>query len=105
VTVLIRISEDFTDAPGGRHRADGEWSGEEFREDFLESHMGSPVGEEIVVDLDRTFGYATSFLEEAFGGLARVFGSQAVLSRLRFISTEDPELIERINTYISHSHE
>jgi hypothetical protein len=55
----------------------------------------------IEIDLDGTYGYATSFLEEAFGGLAREFSVEEVTSRIRFISTEEPELVDRIRSYIT----
>lgn len=97
----ISIAKQFTDAPGGRYIADGPYSGQLFRQQFLEPTFFKGE-EEIVVDLDGTFGYATSFLEEAFGGLARLLNSspEKVLKRVKFISNEDPALPERIQTYI-----
>jgi hypothetical protein len=44
-------------------------------------------------------GYATSFLEEAFGGLARETQDPAVLN-IRLISDEEPSLIEKILQYM-----
>jgi hypothetical protein len=95
----IKVSEEFTDSPGGRYIGKGEFSGEEFRKTFLESAIRD-TQEKVTVDLDGTFGYPISFLEEAFGGLARIFGVEIVLERLTFISQEDPLLIERIVGYI-----
>lgn len=66
---IINIAADFSRTPGGRYRTDGPASGEEFRESVL-----IPALEEnnsIVIELDGTRGYPSSFLEEAFGGLVR----------------------------------
>lgn len=94
----INIAKDFTDTPGARYKADGEFSGEEFRDSFLVVNFDKY--DLIEINLDGTEGYATSFLEEAFGGLARKFGSDKTLKKLRFISNEEPDLIEEINQYI-----
>ena len=101
--MIIKISEEFTDAPGGRHLSDGDYSGEKFREEFLEPAI-KDTDEMIFVDLDGTFGYPRSFLEEAFGGLARVFSKEVVKSRITFISNEDPGLIDKINEYIEDAY-
>ena len=55
---------------------------------------------EITINLDGTEGYATSFLDEAFGGLARKFGVERCLKRIKFISAEEPLLIEEIKNYM-----
>lgn len=104
--VAINISKDFTTTPGARYKVDGSFSGEEFREQFLEKHFQDPGdNSKIVVNLDGTEGYATSFLEEAFGGLARKYGKQRCLDRLDFISNEDKLLMVEIKKYIENCHE
>ena len=59
----------------------------------------------MLVDLDGTAGFATSFLEEAFGGLVRHEGiSAAELSRiLEFKSEEEPELIRDVWQYMKEA--
>jgi len=97
----INIIEDFTNIPGARHIEDGPFSGEAFRETCLEPCFANPAdNEEIVIVLDGLEGYPVSFLDEAFGGLARRHGSERVLRRLRFVSKENPLLIETITGYI-----
>ncbi|WP_041277842.1 STAS-like domain-containing protein [Desulfotalea psychrophila] len=97
----IIISETFTDAPGGRLRSDGPKSGEEFRNDFLIPVFDKLTeSEQITIDLDGCFGYATSFLEEVFGGLSREYGAKKVLEKLKFKSDEEPLLITEIQEYI-----
>jgi len=95
---VINVAEQFTDAPGGRYRKDGDFSGEEFREEYLEKLFN--MCETLTVILDGAYGYPTSFLEEAFGGLVRKYGRSIVRSKLKFISSEDPLLTERIHKYI-----
>lgn len=99
----IAIAQDFTRTPGARFKSDGGFSGEEFREKFLEPLFKPGMADEVVtIELDGTEGFATSFLEEAFGGLARQYGKDLCLRRLRFVSVEDPLLIDEINQYIAN---
>lgn len=65
----ISISKDFSEFPGGRYRKHGPYSGEEFRESILIPAFRSH--EKLVVNIDGTKGFPSSFLEEAFGGLLR----------------------------------
>jgi len=58
-------------------------------------------GEKLEIDLDGTEGYATSFLDEAFGGLARKYGKEKVIKSLVFISYEEPYLIDEIKSYMN----
>jgi len=97
----IRVANDFTDTPGGRYITDGDFSGEEFRIKYLEPRLEKC--DKITVVMDGAYGYATSFLEEAFGGLARIHGEQAVLSKLDIVSNEDPILLDRIKLYIKQA--
>ncbi len=97
----INIAQDFTDSPGARYYEDGDFSGQEFREKILK-----PIFEEhdkIKIILDGTEGYATSFLEESFGGLARIFEIKDVLEKLEFVSQEDESLIAEIIEYIEEA--
>ena len=54
----------------------------------------------IIINLDGTAGYATSFLDEAFGGLSRAHGKDLVIKKISFISFEEPYLIEEIISYM-----
>jgi hypothetical protein len=108
--VTINIAKDYTTTPGARYKKDGPFSGEEFREKYLEDHFkDSNSTYKVKIILDGTEGYATSFLEEAFGGLARKIksekSSEKSLERLEFISTEDELLIDEIKTYIKNANE
>lgn len=65
----ISIANDFSKYPGGRYYADGEFSGEKFRDELLIPMINKY--DTIEVNLDGTMGYGSSFLEEVFGGLVR----------------------------------
>lgn len=105
-TITISLATQFSCTPGARHRTDGAYSGEEFRETFLEPHFKDPKDDTILeVILDGVEGYATSFLEEAFGGLARVYGKEECFKKLKFVSKEDELLIDEIKSYIEKSDE
>lgn len=94
----INIVNDFTDTPGARYYDDGDFSGQEFRDKFIIPNFNNY--KKIQINLDGTEGYATSFLEEAFGGTARIFGIEETAKKLEFISREEPDLLEEIKEYI-----
>lgn len=98
--IKIKISTDYTITPGARYKKDGDFSGEEFRIKFLEPHFKNESSEEIEINLDDVEGYSTAFLEEAFGGLSRLFGPDVILKRIKIVSKEEPLLIEEIEEYI-----
>ena len=99
----IKITEIFSEIPGGRYKKDGQGSGEEFREKHLKPKFESlRKGEKLLIDFDGTYGYPPSFLDEAFGGLARILGSKEVLDKLEFKSDEEPSLIDEVIGYIKN---
>jgi len=96
----IDVGEHFTRYPAGRHRSDGRYSGEAFREDYL-----APALREhklVRVFLDGPIGYGSSFLEEAFGGLVRYRAvTKEDLDRKLILMSEDQMLVREICEYIS----
>ena len=56
--------------------------------------------DQLTVILDGGYGYATSFLEEAFGGLAREMRNSKIKDII-IISEEEPQLISKIQQYIT----
>jgi len=106
-TITIRVALEFSDTPGPRHRYEGPFSGEEFlevllRPAFLRAREASC---KILIDLDGGEGYPTSFLEEAFGGLAREFDPPVVNATLEFKSDEEPHLVNELRQYIAEARE
>ena len=98
---------EFSKLPGPRYRNEGDFSAEDFREHWLLPAFQKAVTSKrrLRVDLDGGYGYATSFLEEAFGGLARrqEYSPEIVLDILEFKSDEEPYLIGDIQRYIRES--
>jgi hypothetical protein len=85
----INIARDFSTKPVGRYRNDGPHTGEAFREDLLIPAL--ETGGDVVVVLDGTEGYPSSFLEEAFGGLLRSGRwSSAELSKRLHVRADTP---------------
>ncbi len=68
-TVRISVAKQFTKLPGARYIRLGPFSGEEFRQKFLEDPLRQ--GKTVIVELDGVRGYGSSFLDEAFGGVVR----------------------------------
>jgi hypothetical protein len=101
--VSIVIARDFSPTPGFRYISDGPKSGEEFRQLLLEPHFRPNASYPLLVDFDGVVGFATSFLEEAFGGLARIVDKETCLRRLEFKSEEDPLLIDEVISYIEEA--
>jgi hypothetical protein len=86
----IDIANEFSPVPSGRFLKDGNDSGERFREGLLLKAIKE--GGPIIIKLDGTAGYHSSFLEEAFGGAVRkgYISSSDFLSRL-VLEYEDKE--------------
>lgn len=103
-SITIKVC-NFSKTPGSRYRDEGEkaHSGQEFREDILEPNFKTALAknQKLLIDLDGTIGYGTSWLEEVFGGLARSWGKDKVLNILDFKSEEEDYLIDDIKQYIN----
>lgn len=103
-SIIINV-KDFSKTPGSRYRDEGTkaHSGQEFREDYLEPTFKKVINtsDTILVNLDGTIGYGTSWLEEVFGGLARKYGKNLVLEKLSFTSYEEEYLVDDIIQYIN----
>ena len=101
----VRVA-DYTTLPGPRYKCQGAGSGEQFREQRLRPAFDRArgAGETLTVDLDGVlYGYPTTFLEEAFGGLAREVGAAAALETLRPVSNAEPMLTTEIRQYIERT--
>lgn len=84
----VSVARDFTQHPGPRYRWQGDHSGEEFRAKLVEWLRQA---DRLIVDLDGTSGFGSSFLDEAFGGLIRDEGMRKadVISRIKIKSDMD----------------
>ncbi len=97
-TIYIK---DFSKFPGPRYASLGEYSGEVFRDQYLIPALKEG---DIAVDLDGVFGYGSSFLEEAFGGLARKGVSKEKLTKLKeHLICNDNSIINEVRNYIDEA--
>ena len=96
---VIEVAKHFSDVPAGRFFTDGPFSGEAFRENHLRPALEK--GGVVVVELDGSEGYGSSFLEEAFGGLVRnnYFTTKDLRARLH-LTSDDRSLVEEVWRYI-----
>lgn len=99
----INICNDFSDTPGGRYKNEGSFSGEEFRETILlpEYEKIENTSEQLEINFDNCFGFATSFLEEAFGGLVREHKKMNTFRKYIIISNDDETIPKLIEKYIT----
>lgn len=100
--VNINIAQEYTKTPGGRFIKEGQFSGEDFREKILKPRYKEAIEEDtkLRIVLDGGYGYGSSFLEEAFGGLVRELG-KIDSSIMEIVSEEEPQLIKDVFRYIS----
>lgn len=100
--VKINIYDDFTDTPGARTYDDGKFSGQEFYDKILLPKYKEALDKKVKlqIDLDGTYGYASSFLNEAFSSLGNEYKPNEVLDNLILISNEVPKYIYKIKEYI-----
>lgn len=92
MSLKIKISTDFSDAPGARFISDGPNSGELFYTTILRDKFAEALqqGVDLEVDLNDVWGYPSSFVSGSFGELAKLHGSNVVLEKVKFISGDNP---------------
>ncbi len=106
--MIINVMEKLKVLPGPRYKGQGKGSGEEFRDKFLIPAFDNAVNqdEELTVIMDgATYGYPTSFLEEAFGGLARRRDAELAMKYLKIQCVAEPALADEVMHYIQFSKE
>lgn len=84
----VSVAKDFSPHPGPRRASQGPHSGEKFRKQLVRTLKQHDY---VVVDLDGTTGYGSSFLDEVFGGLITHEGMtrDEVLRRVSIKSDQD----------------
>ena len=92
------IATEFSDTPGARDREDGDFSGQEFLEDFLQTRFEKAVKEKyiLLIDLDGIWGWPSSFISGSFGKLSMTVGPDIILLHLNFKSSKRPSRIEKV---------
>lgn len=100
--ITINIAREYTMTPGGRYVKEGKYSGEDFRESLLMPRYldAKKNNDHLEICFDGGYGYPTSFLEEAFGGLTRRLDGENILERISIISNDQPDLVNKITKYV-----
>lgn len=103
-TIELNVLREFSRTPGPRYIDEGEFSGELFRKNILlpKFKEAKENGCILLIELDGTEGYGTSFLEEAFGGLIRSegFSYEEINKTVELKTTEEKYLKEDIYKYM-----
>ena len=97
-TEIVKKVLDFAQSPGPRYIEQGSNSGEKFYDDALSLWFNEAVthGKQLVVILDGTDGYLTSFLDESFGRLVYYNGADVVKKSLKVLSEVEPEWLKML---------
>lgn len=100
--IEYNIAKEYSQIPGPRYVREGKFSGEDFRNTVLLPliNKAKQQNDKITIILDGGYGYPTSFLEEAFGGVIRATNDRSILGLLEFVSVEEPALIDEIKLYM-----
>lgn len=90
--------KDYSEYPGPRYCSQGEKSGEDFYFSCLNSAFADVYqsGGKLEIILDGVAGYASSFLDEAFGNLVYDFERINVINHIKIVSIEEPDWIDMI---------
>lgn len=88
----ISVALGFSEFPGLRHCSISDYSGEEYYHKILNKTFADCINkkEKLEVDLDNTSGYASSFLDEAFGNLVYDFTLEIVINNIEIVSEQEP---------------
>lgn len=89
---------DFDEYPGLRHCSVSEFSGEEYYHKILNDAFKKAYEnkEVLIVELDGTDAYASSFLDEAFGNLVYDFTLANVLRLIKIVSNDEPHWVKML---------
>jgi hypothetical protein len=95
----ISVLNDFTEDPGLRHCSISDFSGEQFYHAVLNKAFYDAIisKSKLLIDLDETSGYASSFLDEAFGNLVFDFGLDNEIKYIELKSNQEPHWKDMIN--------
>ncbi|MBI2424181.1 MAG: DUF4325 domain-containing protein [Candidatus Hydrogenedentes bacterium] len=93
----INVAEDFSMVPGGRYRADGPWSGEQFLEEVLVPAFQKLARTELLeIDFDGVFGCAPCWISEVFYGLGLRFPEDEVAGRIVIVGENKALFLEDV---------
>ena len=96
----INVAKDFSKYIGGREKRISEFSGEDFRERFLDENFEKY--DRIIIELDGVLGYPWDFLDEVFGVIASKYGKEQVQKKIELVSAHT-FVTDKINYIIDHA--
>lgn len=99
----INIAKDYSPVLGGRWIALGPHSGEDFYNTILEPaylEVNAKGNGKIIFELDGTKGYPSSFLDQSFGELGRIYGVQKIRNLIEFKTNIFQWVVDYINKEI-----
>lgn len=105
--LVFNVAKQFSKTPGPRLKSEGNYSAEQLLEEHLIGLVKSAQQNSVklIVELDGTLGYATSFLEGTFGELARIFGIESILNTIEIISKESSLYKEEALSFIKQAND
>mgnify|MGYP002626780667 CR=1 FL=1 len=72
---------------------------------FPKYELAEKKNEKLEINFDGCWGFGTSFLEEAFGGLVRNHKKKNILNRIVIISKEDETIPDNVKKYVIEAEE
>jgi len=93
-----KFTEEFTKYPGGRHKKDGPYSGEQFREEVLEPMFASGGG--IEIDMTGVLGVPASFIDESFAEIAKKYGKEKFLATIKVFSNDNANIFAEVMLFV-----
>ena len=92
------FAKEYTKFPGGRFIDLGPYSGEDFRDKVLREKLKS--GKTIEIDATGVVtSFSPSFLDEAFGEIAKEYGIENFTQKIKLFSDDNPGLSEKMMYY------
>lgn len=96
---------DFQDKPFGRFRSDGPQSGQAFREDDLipalfQIILEDPFQQEVIIDMTGYNRYGSSWIEEVFGGMRRIYPQFVEMFEIKPVHRDLPSLELLANKFL-----
>ncbi len=100
--VKYEFIDKYTKFPGGRFERLGPYSGENFREKVLREIFKS--GKSIKIDATGVVtSFSPSFLDEAFGTLAKEYGLEKFTNTVSLLSDDNPSLSDKMMYYVKRA--
>jgi len=95
--ITVNIGKEFSKYLGGGKKGIVKYTGEEFREIFLDPNFD--LYDKITIELDGVLGFPWDFLDQSFGELSRKHGKDMFFKKIHFVS-QNTYVIDKIKHMI-----